>query len=412
MQSAFGSRQSAFLKKIQHFVRRKQIAESRKQKDMKFNTKVIHGNQSHEKVTGSVNVPVFLTSTFAQKSPGEHSGYEYSRAANPTRQALEDALASIENGARGLAFGSGLAAIDCVLKLLNPGDEIIAVDDLYGGSYRMFTRLFEKYQLKFHFVNLENPENILPLINEKTKLVWLETPTNPLMKLVDIQKVAELIKGKDILLAVDNTFATPYIQTPLDLGADIVMHSATKYLGGHSDVIAGALIAKTPELGEKLHFIQFASGGILGPHDSYLVLRGIKTLALRVQRHSENGQKIAEFLQNHPKVDQVFYPNLASNPQLELAKKQMKTFGGMISFTFKSGKKEDSIQFLEKLKVFTLAESLGGVESLANHPALMTHASIPAEKRAELGITDDLVRLSCGIEDVEDLIVDIEQALN
>ncbi len=412
MQSAFGSRQSAFFKKIQHFVRRKQIAESRKQKDMKFNTKVIHGNQSHEKVTGSVNVPVFLTSTFAQKSPGEHSGYEYSRAANPTRQALEDALASIENGARGLAFGSGLAAIDCVLKLLNPGDEIIAVDDLYGGSYRMFTRLFEKYQLKFHFVNLENPENILPLINEKTKLVWLETPTNPLMKLVDIQKVAELIKGKDILLAVDNTFATPYIQTPLDLGADIVMHSATKYLGGHSDVIAGALIAKTPELGEKLHFIQFASGGILGPHDSYLVLRGIKTLALRVQRHSENGQKIAEYLQNHPKVDQVFYPNLASNPQLELAKKQMKTFGGMISFTFKSGKKEDSIQFLEKLKVFTLAESLGGVESLANHPALMTHASIPAEKRAELGITDDLVRLSCGIEDVEDLIADIEQAFN
>ena len=412
MQSAFGSRQSAFFKKIQHFVRRKQIAESRKQKDMKFNTKVIHGNQSHEKVTGSVNVPVFLTSTFAQKSPGEHSGYEYSRAANPTRQALEDALASIENGARGLAFGSGLAAIDCVLKLLNPGDEIIAVDDLYGGSYRMFIRLFEKYQLKFHFVNLENPENILPLINEKTKLVWLETPTNPLMKLVDIQKVAELIKGKDILLAVDNTFATPYIQTPLDLGADIVMHSATKYLGGHSDVIAGALIAKTPELGEKLHFIQFASGGILGPHDSYLVLRGIKTLALRVQRHSENGQKIAEFLQNHPKVDQVFYPNLASNPQLELAKKQMKTFGGMISFTFKSGKKEDSIQFLEKLKVFTLAESLGGVESLANHPTLMTHASIPAEKRAELGITDDLVRLSCGIEDVEDLIADIEQAFN
>ena len=412
MQSAFGSRQSAFFKKIQHFVRRKQIAESRKQKDMKFNTKVIHGNQSHEKVTGSVNVPVFLTSTFAQKSPGEHSGYEYSRAANPTRQALEDALASIENGARGLAFGSGLAAIDCVLKLLNPGDEVIAVDDLYGGSYRMFTRLFEKYQLKFHFVNLENPENILPLINEKTKLVWLETPTNPLMKLVDIQKVAELIKGKDILLAVDNTFATPYIQTPLDLGADIVMHSATKYLGGHSDVIAGALIAKTPELGEKLHFIQFASGGILGPHDSYLVLRGIKTLALRVQRHSENGQKIAEYLQNHPKVDQVFYPNLASNPQLELAKKQMKTFGGMISFTFKSGKKEDSIKFLEKLKVFTLAESLGGVESLANHPALMTHASIPAEKRAELGITNDLVRLSCGIEDVEDLIADIEQAFN
>ncbi len=379
---------------------------------MKFNSKVIHGGQHHESSTGAVNVPVFLTSTFAQKSPGVHSGYEYSRAANPTRQALEDSLASIENGARGLAFGSGLAAIDCVLKLLNPGDEVVAVDDLYGGSYRMFTRLFEKYQLKFTFVNLENPQNIEKVITNKTKLIWLETPTNPLMKLVDIAKIAEIIKGKDILLAVDNTFATPYIQTPLDLGADIVMHSATKYLGGHSDVIAGALIAKTAELGEKLHFIQFASGAILGPHDSYLVLRGIKTLAIRMQRHSENGEKIAQFLANHPKVDHVFYPNLASNPQLELAKKQMKTFGGMVSFTFKSGKKEDAMRFLENLRVFTLAESLGGVESLANHPALMTHASIPEEKRAELGITDDLVRLSCGIEDIDDLIADLEKAFN
>jgi len=380
---------------------------------MKFNTKVIHGNQHTEPHTGSVNVPVFLTSTFAQKSPGQlRAGYEYSRGANPTRQALEDALASIENGARGLAFGSGLAAIDCVLKLLNPGDEVIAVDDLYGGTYRMFTRLFEKYQLKFTFVNFDDVSKIAGLINDKTKLIWLETPTNPLMKLVDIKAVADLIQGKDILLAVDNTFASPYLQQPLDLGADIIMHSATKYLGGHSDVVAGALVAKTEELGEKLHFIQFASGGILGPHDSYLVLRGIKTLALRMQRHSENGIRVAQFLEKHPAIEQVFFPGLESHPQHDLAKKQMKDFGGMVSFTFKSGKKEDSVKFLESLRVFTLAESLGGVESLANHPAMMTHASIPAEKRAELGITDDLVRLSAGIEDIEDLLQDLEQALN
>ena len=380
---------------------------------MNFNTKVIHGGQHHESATGSVNVPVFLTSTFAQKSPGVHSGYEYSRAANPTRQALEDSLASIENGARGLAFGSGLAAIDCVLKLLNPGDEIIACDDLYGGTYRMFTRLFEKYQLKFHFVNMDDVSSVSAKINEKTKLIWLETPTNPLMKLIDIKAVCDLAKGKGILVAVDNTFASPYLQQPLNLGADIVMHSATKYLGGHSDVIAGALITKGRELGEQLHFIQFASGGILGPHDSYLVLRGIKTLALRMQRHSENGQKIAEFLENHAKVKDVIYPGLASHPQHELAKTQMpKGFGGMVSFNFKSGAKADAVNFLEKLKVFTLAESLGGVESLANHPALMTHASIPAEKRAEIGITDDLVRLSVGIEDIDDLIADLERAFS
>lgn len=379
---------------------------------MNFNTKVIHGGQHHESSTGSVNVPVFLTSTFAQKSPGIHSGYEYSRAANPTRQALEDSLASIENGVRGLAFGSGLAAIDCVLKLLDPGDEIIAVDDLYGGTYRMFTRLFEKYQLKFNFVNFDDVSKISKVINDKTRLIWLETPTNPLMKLVDIKAVTDLVKGKNILVAVDNTFATPYLQLPLDLGADIVMHSATKYLGGHSDVIAGALVAKAAELGEKLHFIQFASGGILGPHDSYLVLRGIKTLALRVQRHSENGQKVAEYLENHEAVDKVFYPGLKSHPQFDLAQKQMKSAGGMVSFTFKSGKKEAAIRFLERLKVFTLAESLGGVESLANLPAMMTHASIPAEKRATLGISDDLVRLSVGIEDAEDLIADLERAFD
>ena len=379
---------------------------------MNFNTKVIHGGQHHEPATGSVNVPVFLTSTFAQTSPGVHSGYEYSRAANPTRQALEDSLASIENGARGLAFGSGLAAIDCVLKLLNPGDEVVAVDDLYGGTYRMFTRLFEKYQLKFTFVNFDDVSKIADVITDKTKLIWVETPTNPLMKLVDIKAVVEIAKGQDILVAVDNTFATPYLQRPIDMGADIVMHSATKYLGGHSDVIAGALVAKDAELGDKLHFIQFASGGILGPHDSYLVLRGIKTLALRVQRHSENGMAVARYLESHPAVDKVIYPGLESHPQYELAKAQMKDFGGMVSFTFKSGKQEDAVKFLEQVKVFTLAESLGGVESLANHPALMTHASIPAEKRAELGITDDLVRLSVGIEDAEDLIADLEKAFS
>lgn len=414
--SAVGFRQSAinyfYFNNFPASVAESRLLKSRKQEIMNFNTKVIHGGQHHESATGSVNVPVFLTSTFAQKSPGIHSGYEYSRAANPTRQALEDSLASIENGARGLAFGSGLAAIDCVLKLLNPGDEVVAVDDLYGGTYRMFTRLFEKYQLKFTFVNFDDASKITEVITDKTKLIWIETPTNPLMKLVDIKAVVEIAKGKNILVAVDNTFATPYLQRPIDLGADIVMHSATKYLGGHSDVIAGALIARTAELGEQLHFIQFASGGILGPHDSYLVLRGIKTLALRVQRHSENGMKVARFLENHPAVDKVIYPGLESHPQYELAKSQMKDFGGMVSFTFKSGKKEDAIKFLEKVKVFTLAESLGGVESLANHPALMTHASIPAEKRAELGITDDLVRLSVGIEDAEDLIADLERAFS
>ena len=380
---------------------------------MKFNTKVIHGGQQHEPHTGSVNVPVYLTSTFAQETPGKlKAGYEYSRGANPTRQALEDSLASIENGHTGLAFGSGLAAIDAVLKLLNPGDHVVAVDDLYGGTYRLFTRLFSKYQLEFSFVSFENAENLDSAIQENTRLIWLETPTNPLMKLVDIQKVADQVKGKNILVAVDNTFATPFIQRPLDLGADIVMHSATKYLGGHSDVVAGALVTKTKELGEELHFIQFASGGILGPHDSYLVLRGIKTLSLRMERHSENGMNVAEFLAQHPKVDKVYYPGLKSSPQYELAQKQMNGFGGMVSFTFKSGKKEEAVKFLESIKIFTLAESLGGVESLANHPSTMTHASIPAEKREELGITDDLVRLSVGIEDASDLLSDLENALS
>ncbi|KGO89185.1 cystathionine gamma-synthase [Flavobacterium suncheonense] len=380
---------------------------------MKFNTKVIHGGQHHEKVTGAVMPPVFQTSTFAQVSPGQPIGeYEYSRAANPTRQALEDALASIENGARGLAFSSGLAATDCLLRLFKAGDEIIAMDDLYGGTYRLFTRLYKDSGIKFHFVDMNDLDGFQKLINENTKLVWVETPTNPLMKLADIAEIAKITKKHNILFAVDNTFATPYLQKPLDLGADIVMHSATKYLGGHSDVIAGALVIKDKALGDELHFKQFATGGTLGPMDSFLVLRGIKTLHLRVQRHCENGAKVAEFLKNHPKVDKVYYPGLENHPFHDIAKKQMLGgFGGMVTFTFKSGAKADAIKFLEKVQVFTLAESLGGVESLANHPALMTHASIPEDKRKEIGITDDLVRLSVGVEDADDLIEDLKQAL-
>ena len=379
---------------------------------MKFNTKVIHGGQKHDPSTGAVMPPIYHTSTFAQSSPGVHTGFEYSRADNPTRTALEHALESIENGARGLAFSSGLAAIDCVMRLLKPGDEVIAMDDLYGGTYRLFTRFYVDLGIKFHFISMNDLDELQSKINTNTKLVWIETPTNPLMKLADIEAIAKITKQNNILFAVDNTFATPYLQKPLDLGADIVMHSATKYLGGHSDVIAGALVIKDEELGKQLHFTQFATGATLGPQESFLVLRGIKTLHLRVERHCYNGQKVAEYLEQHPLIDKVLYPGLVSHPQHDLAKKQMpKGYGGMVSFTFKSGEKADAIKFLENLKVFTLAESLGGVESLANHPALMTHASIPADKRAAIGVTDDVVRLSVGVEDVEDLLADIEQAL-
>lgn len=379
---------------------------------MKFNTLTIHGKQQVDPSTGAVMPPVYNTSTFKQKSPGVHTGYEYSRADNPTRTALEKALESIEGGARGLAFSSGLAAIDCVMRLLQPGDEVVAMDDLYGGTYRLFTKFYEPIGIKFSFIDMSNPEEVEKHINDKTKLIWVETPTNPLMKLADIEVIAKIAQEKNVLFAVDNTFATPYLQRPLAMGADIVMHSATKYLGGHSDVVAGALVIKDEKLGEQLHFTQFATGATLGPQDAYMVLRGIKTLHLRMQRHSENGLAIAKYLDNHPKVDQVFYPGLANHPQHTLAQKQMKGgFGGMVSFTFKSGEKQDAIQFLEKLKVFTLAESLGGVESLANHPAMMTHASIPADKRAEIGITDDLIRLSVGVEDIDDLIEDIKMAI-
>lgn len=378
---------------------------------MKFNTKVIHGGQHHEPSTGAVMPPIFQTSTYAQSSPGKHKGYEYSRTANPTRTALEKALASIENGKFGLAFGSGLAAMDAVTKLLSPGDEVISTNDLYGGSYRLFTKIFEKYDIKFHFVGMRNTNAIEEKINNRTKLIWVETPTNPMMNIIDIASVSKIAKKHKVLLAVDNTFATPYLQQPLDLGADIVMHSATKYLGGHSDVVVGALVVKDKELADKLYFIQNASGAVCGPMDSFLVLRGIKTLALRMQRHCENGRAIAEFLQSHPNVDKVYWPGLENHPNHQVAKKQMRDFGGMISFTIKGNDFNKTIQTLEKLKIFTLAESLGGVESLVGHPASMTHASIPKEEREKTGVVDSLIRLSVGIEDAEDLIADLKQAL-
>lgn len=378
---------------------------------MKFNTKVIHGGQSHEPSTGAVMPPIFQTSTYAQSSPGKHKGYEYSRTANPTRTALENSLASIENGQFGLAFGSGLAAMDAVIKLLNPGDEVISTNDLYGGSYRIFTKIFQKYGIKFHFVGMQDVKAIEEKINSNTKLIWVETPTNPMMNIIDIKAVSEIAKKHNVLLAVDNTFATPYLQQPLELGADIVMHSATKYLGGHSDVVMGALVVKNKELADQLYFIQNASGAVCGPMDSFLVLRGIKTLALRMQRHCENGKAVAEFLKSHPNVDKVYWPGFENHPNHDVAKNQMKDFGGMISFTIKGNDFDKTIKTLEKLKVFTLAESLGGVESLVGHPASMTHASIPKEEREKTGVVDSLIRLSVGIEDSEDLIADLKQAL-
>ena len=381
---------------------------------MKFNTKTIHGGQKPEEATGAVMPPIFQTSTFAQSSPGKHKGYGYARGANPTRTALENSFAAIENGTNGFAFASGMAAIDCVLRLLKPGDEIIAGDDLYGGTYRMFTQLFQKYGLEFSYVDMNSVENVTNAITQKTKLIWIETPTNPLMKIADIQAISSAVKNINtaILIAVDNTFATPYLQKPLDLGADIVMHSATKYLGGHSDVIMGALIVKEEKLAKEIHFIQFAAGAIAGPMDSFLVLRGIKTLHIRMQRHCENGKLVAEFLENHPKVGTVYFPGLENHLGHKIAKKQMKDFGGMVSFKLKGESKEATFKFLENTKLFTLAESLGGIESLVNHPVTMSHASIPEQERLKIGITDSLVRLSVGIEDIEDLLADLEQALS
>lgn len=379
---------------------------------MKFNTKTIHGGQILEKGYNAVMPPIYQTSTYAQKSPGTHKGYEYSRTHNPTRTALEKSLASIENGKYGLAFGSGLAAIDAVLKLLKPGDEVISTNDLYGGSYRLFTKIFEKYGLVFHFMNMQDLSDIEKLINKKTKLIWVETPTNPMMNVVDISALSSVAKKYEILLGVDNTFATPYLQQPLKLGADIVMHSATKYLAGHSDVVLGALVVDNKELSEKLYFIQNASGAICGPMDSFLTLRGIKTLHVRMQRHCENAHTVANFLNDHPKIEKVYWPGLKSHTNHNIAIDQMKDFGAMISFTTKGNDYKKSIKIIESLKIFTLAESLGGVESLAGHPASMTHASIPKLEREKTGVVDSLIRLSVGIEDSEDLIQDLNQAIS
>lgn len=378
---------------------------------MKFNTKAIRGGQKHDPAYGAVMPPIYQTSTYAQSTPGGHKGFEYSRTHNPTREALEAAFASIEEGNYGLAFGSGLAAIDAVMKLLSPGDEVISTNDLYGGTYRLFTKIFEKFGIKFHFVGMSEVAKIEACVNEKTKLIWVETPTNPMMNVVDIKACAAIAKKRGLLLAVDNTFATPYLQQPLNLGADLVMHSATKYLGGHSDVVMGALVVRDPELAERLYFIQNASGAVCGPQDSFLVLRGIKTLHVRMQRHCENGRAVAEYLSQHPAVQRVYWPGFSDHPNHEVARAQMRDFGGMISFVTKGDDYQKAISIVEKLKVFTLAESLGGVESLAGHPASMTHASIPKEEREKTGVVDALIRLSVGIEDADDLIQDLAQAL-
>ena len=378
---------------------------------MKFNTKTIHGGQEHDPAYGAVMPPIYQTSTYAQTTPGGHKGYEYSRTHNPTRHALEKAFASIENGNYGLAFASGLSAIDAIIKLLKPGDEVISTNDLYGGSYRLFTKIYEDFGIKFQFIGMENVSNIESFINKNTKLIWVETPTNPMMNIIDIKATSAIAKKNNILLAVDNTFATPYLQLPLDLGADIVMHSATKYLGGHSDVIMGALVVNNKVLAERLYFIQNASGAVCGPLDSFLVLRGIKTLHIRMQRHCENGKAIAEYLASHPKIEKVYWPGFENHPNHNIAKSQMKDFGGMVSFVTKDSNYEEAIKIVERLKIFTLAESLGGVESLAGHPASMTHASIPKEKREKTGVVDSLIRLSVGIEDIEDLIADLKQAI-
>ncbi len=378
---------------------------------MHFNSKTIHGGQEPDKAYGAVMPPIYQTSTYAQTTPGGHKGFEYSRTHNPTRQALERSLASIEAGEFAFAFGSGLAAMDAVLKLLKPGDEVVSTDDLYGGSYRLFTKIFEDFGIRFHFVNMSNVDNVEAAINKNIRMVWVETPTNPMMNVIDIKAVSVLCKSNDVLLAVDNTFASPYIQQPLNLGADIVMNSATKYLAGHSDVILGSLVTNDKSLAERLGFIQNASGAVPGPMDSFLTLRGIKTLHVRMQRHCENAAEIAHYLKTHPKIEKVYWPGFEDHPNHHIAKAQMSDFGGMLSFITKGANYESAIQIVEKLKLFTLAESLGGVESLAGHPASMTHASIPKEIREQSGVVDALIRLSVGIEDVRDLIADLDQAI-
>ncbi|MDF2157194.1 cystathionine gamma-synthase [Algoriphagus sp. CAU 1675] len=378
---------------------------------MKFGTKAIHAGVAPDPSTGAIMTPIYQTSTYVQSSPGEHKGYEYSRTHNPTRTALQENLAALENGKHGICFSSGLGAIDAVIKLFNPGDEIISTNDLYGGTYRLFTKVFERYGIKFHFVPMGDAEAVVPYINSNTKMIWVETPTNPMMNIIDLKAMAKVAKDHKLLLAVDNTFASPYIQNPLDFGADIVMHSVTKYLGGHSDVVMGALVVNDDELAKQLTFIQNACGATPGPQDCFLVLRGIKTLHLRMERHSQNGKTIAAYLKNHPKVEKVYWPGFEDHPNHEIAKQQMRDFGGMISFTLVGNKLEDAKKVMESFHLFSLAESLGGVESLCGHPATMTHASIPKEEREKVGLVDSLIRLSVGVEDAEDLKNDLANAL-
>jgi cystathionine gamma-lyase/cystathionine beta-lyase len=378
---------------------------------MKFATKAIHAGQEPDPTTGAIMTPIYQTSTYWQKSPGDHKGYEYSRGTNPTRKALEDCLAAIENGKFGLAFSSGMGATDAVMKLLQPGDEVITGNDLYGGSYRIFTKIFANYGIKFHFLELSNPDNMLPYINANTKQIWIETPTNPTMQIIDIEACAKIAKAHQLLLTVDNTFASPYLQNPLDLGADIVMHSVTKYIAGHSDVVMGALVVNDENLYKKLWFIYNSCGATPGPQDAFLALRGIKTLHLRMKAHCENGALVAQFLKNHPKVEKIYWPGFQDHPNHDIAKKQMRGFGGMISIVLKGADLQETFKVASSFKVFSLAESLGGVESLINHPATMTHGSIPKEEREKVGVTDNLLRLSVGVEDIEDLLDDLKVAL-
>ena len=378
---------------------------------MKSATKYIHAGSHPDPSTGAIMTPVYMTSTYVQEAPGVNKGYEYARSQNPTRAALEEALAVIENGKFGLAFSSGVAATDAVIKLLNPGDEVICANDMYGGTYRLFTKVFERFGIVFRYVDTTNAANVEAAVTANTKMVWLETPTNPLMNITDITAVAAISKAKKLILVVDNTFASPALQNPLDLGADIVMHSATKYLGGHSDVIQGALVMNDTELRDKLYFIQKSCGAVPGPMDCFLVLRGIKTLGIRMKAHCENGKIIANWLRSNPKVGKVYWPGFEDHAGYAVASKQMKGFGGMISFELKNDSVEEAKRVLSSTHLFSLAESLGGVESLINHPASMTHASIPREERIKNGLSDSLIRLSVGIEDAEDLVADLAKAI-
>jgi len=378
---------------------------------MKKSTQYIHAGANPDPSTGAIMTPIYQTSTYVQEAPGVNKGFEYARSQNPTRQALEEALAIIEEGQFGLAFSSGVAATDAVIKLLKPGDEVIAANDMYGGTYRLFSKIFQKFGIVFHYVDMTILDNVVAAVNTNTKLIWAETPTNPLMNICDIRGLAHIAKTNGILLCVDNTFASPALQNPLTLGADIVMHSATKYLSGHSDVIQGALVMNDKTLRDELYFIQKSCGAVPGPMDCFLVLRGIKTLGIRMERHSQNGAKIAHFLKDHPAVKKVYWPGFADHPGHAIAKEQMKDFGGMISFELKNDTIETARKLLSSTHLFSLAESLGGVESLINHPASMTHASIPREERIKNGLSDTLIRLSVGIEDADDLIADLDHAI-